>query len=156
MPQALRLRLRPEAIGPRVYLRDDDRRGVHHEECTAAAADEATCEAAGACTFTAGVAGATDGACVTATVAACAAAVADQATCEAAGTCTFNTTTAGTLEAWEYACTSVDECYIQKRAAGKAAFELHHGVRVVDDFELADLTLEHYQSHAAIKAKMAV
>jgi hypothetical protein len=107
-------------------------------ECAAAAADQATCEAAGACTFTAGVAGATDGACVTATVAACAAAVADQATCEAAGTCTFNTTTAGTLEAWEYACTSVDECYIQKRAAGKAAFELHHGVRVVDDFELAD------------------
>lgn len=28
VPQALRLRLRPEAIGPRVYLRDDDRRGV--------------------------------------------------------------------------------------------------------------------------------
>ncbi len=26
----------------------------------------------------------------------------------------------------------------------------------IDDFELADLTLEHYQSHAAIKAKMAV
>ena len=30
------------------------------------------------------------------------------------------------------------------------------GQSTIDDFELADLTLAHYESHAAIKAKMAV
>ena len=58
------------------------------DACEAATADDATCAAAGACTFTAGADGAPS-TCTTSVVAACSSAIADEATCTAAGPCTF-------------------------------------------------------------------
>ena len=56
--------------------------------CAGATADQGTCSAAGACTFTAGANGDPD-TCVTTVVAECAPAMGSQADCVAAGACTF-------------------------------------------------------------------
>lgn len=61
--------------------------------CASANADAATCNAAGACSFTAG----TPNTCSTTVVSACAAANADEATCVAAGPCTFTETCKATV-----------------------------------------------------------
>ena len=82
------------------------------DACAAATADEATCEAAGSCEFTA--VGSTTfeaASCTTTPVEACAAATTDQGTCEAAGSCSF--TAVGSTTAFEAAsCTTtpVEAC----------------------------------------------
>lgn len=105
--------------------------------CALASVDQASCEDAGNCTFTAGAQG-SGNACTTTALSACAAAAASKDACETAGGCTFNVTTPDPMQQWQYACSSAADCYTKKQAASKAAFDDRHGVRVVDDFALAD------------------
>ena len=95
------------------------------EACSAATADEGTCDAAGACSFTA----ATGDTCYTTEVTECAAANADDATCQAAGGCTFAARIEATcLTTVVPECSAANADYVTCQAAGACSFDVQTGV----------------------------